>query len=105
MTREKSLLIATTNPGKLREIRGILAGIPYDLLSLDAFPEIPEPEETGATFADNARLKAHYYYERTGLPSVADDSGIEIDALDKAPGIHSARWEGSHHCTQQELLH
>ena len=93
----KPLLIATTNPGKLREIRGILAGIPYELVSLNAFPEIPEPEETGATFADNARLKANYYYEKTGLPSVADDSGIEIDVLDKRPGVHSARWEGSHY--------
>jgi XTP/dITP diphosphohydrolase len=91
------LLIATTNPGKIREIRGILAGVPIELRTLDEFPGIPEPEETGSTFAENARLKALYYAEKTGLPSVADDSGIEIDALDKAPGIHSARWHGSHY--------
>jgi XTP/dITP diphosphohydrolase len=93
----RQLLIATTNPGKLREIRGILAGIPIELLSLDAFPGIAEPEETGATFAENARLKALYYAAATGLPAVADDSGIEIDALGKAPGVHSARWHGDHY--------
>lgn len=91
----RTLLIATTNPGKLREIRGILAGLPIELVSLERFPDIEEPEETGGTFAENARLKALYYHEQTGLPSVADDSGIEIDALDKAPGVHSARWHGT----------
>jgi XTP/dITP diphosphohydrolase len=91
----RTLLIATTNKGKLREIRGILAAVPYELVSLERFPHIAEPEETGATFADNARLKALYYHDRTGLPAVADDSGLEIDVLDKAPGVHSARWHGS----------
>ena len=95
MERMKTLLIATTNPGKLREIRGILADIPVVLVSLEQFPHVAEPEETGATFAENARLKALYYHEQTGLPAVADDSGIEIDALDKAPGVHSARWHGT----------
>src|SRR5437763_14812330 len=90
------LLIATTNAGKLREIRGILAAAPVELVSLAEFPGIDEPEETGTTFADNARLKARYYAARTGLPAVADDSGIEIDALGKAPGVHSARWHGDH---------
>ncbi len=88
------ILVATTNPGKIREIRGILAGAPVELVTLADLPPIEEPEETGATFADNARLKALYYSAATGLPSVADDSGIEIDALDKAPGVHSARWHG-----------
>jgi XTP/dITP diphosphohydrolase len=90
----RKLLIATTNNGKLREIRGILAGLTVELLSLEAFPGVAEPEETGATFAENARLKALYYADQTGLPSVADDSGIEIDALGGAPGVHSARWHG-----------
>ena len=94
------LLIATTNPGKLREIRGILEGAPIELLSLDAFPGIEEPEETGATFADNARLKAIYYAQKTGLPAVADDSGIEIDALDGGPGVQSARWQGHDYPTK-----
>ena len=66
-----------------------------ELVSLAQFPGLAEPEETGATFAENARLKALYYAEATGLPSVADDSGLEIDALDNAPGVHSARWHGT----------
>lgn len=94
------LLIATTNPGKLREIKDILNWIPIDLVSLELFPEVPEPEETGETFAENARLKAIYYSEATGLPAVADDSGIEIDALGGAPGIHSARWHGKDYPTK-----
>jgi XTP/dITP diphosphohydrolase len=95
------LVVATTNPGKIREIVDILSGVragdgsPLELVGLDAFPAIVEPEETGATFAENSRLKALYYAEATGLPSVADDSGIEIAALDNAPGVHSARWEGT----------
>jgi XTP/dITP diphosphohydrolase len=88
------ILVATTNPGKIREIRGILAGAPAELVTLADLPPIEEPEETGATFADNARLKALYYSTATGLPSVADDSGLEIEALDNAPGVHSARWHG-----------
>jgi XTP/dITP diphosphohydrolase len=91
----RSLLIATTNPGKIREIRGILDGLPIELETLERFPAIAEPEETGTTFAENARLKALYYTDQTGLPAVADDSGIEIAALDNAPGIHSARWQGT----------
>jgi XTP/dITP diphosphohydrolase len=90
----RRILLATTNPGKIREIRGILADAPVDLITLADLPAIQEPEENGTTFAENARLKALYYAAATGLPSVADDSGIEIDALDKAPGIHSARWHG-----------
>ena len=91
----RSLLIATTNPGKIREIRGILEGLPIELETLERFPGVAEPEETGTTFAENARLKALYYTDQTGLPAVADDSGIEIAALDNAPGIHSARWHGT----------
>jgi XTP/dITP diphosphohydrolase len=99
------LLVATTNSGKLREIRGILAGVPVELISLERFPDVPEPEETGATFAENARLKALYYHERTGLPAVADDSGIEIDALDKAPGVHSARWHGTDYAVKFAVIY
>jgi XTP/dITP diphosphohydrolase len=96
----RQILIATTNAGKIREIRGILAGLPVELRGLDGFPGIPEPEETGHTFAENARLKALYYSAKTGLPAAADDSGIEIDALDKAPGVQSARWHGSDYPTK-----
>lgn len=101
----RTLLLATTNAGKLREIRGILDGIPIELVSLEQFPGIHEPDETGATFADNARLKALYYAEQTGLPAVADDSGIEIDALDKAPGVHSARWHGMDYPTKFAVIY
>jgi XTP/dITP diphosphohydrolase len=96
----RTLLIATTNPGKIREIRDILRELPVELVSLDRFPGIEEPEETGETFADNARLKALYYAAQTGLPTVADDSGIEIEALGNAPGIHSARWHGTEYPTK-----
>ena len=89
------LVVATTNPGKVREINDILSGAGIDLVSLDAFPGLIEPDETGETFAENARLKALYYTQATGLPCVADDSGLEVAALDNAPGVHSARWQGT----------
>jgi XTP/dITP diphosphohydrolase len=89
------LLVATTNPGKVREIAGMLQGLPIELVTLVAFPQVPEVEETGATFEENARQKALYYAAATGLPTVTDDSGLEIDALDNAPGVHSARWHGT----------
>jgi XTP/dITP diphosphohydrolase len=92
--KKSQLLIATSNAGKAREIRGILEGVPVELRWLSEFPGIPEPEETGATFADNACLKARYYSDKTRLPAAADDSGIEIDALGGAPGVQSARWHG-----------
>jgi XTP/dITP diphosphohydrolase len=91
----RTILIATTNAGKIREILGILDGVPIELVTLERFPGILEPDETGATFAENARLKALYYSEKTGVPAVADDSGLEIAVLDNAPGIHSARWHGA----------
>ncbi|HEY7059300.1 MAG TPA: RdgB/HAM1 family non-canonical purine NTP pyrophosphatase [Vicinamibacterales bacterium] len=90
----RTLLLATTNPGKIREIIRILEGVPATFATLADQGSIPEPDETGATFAENARLKALYYAARTGLPAVAEDSGLEIAALDNAPGVHSARWHG-----------
>jgi XTP/dITP diphosphohydrolase len=99
------LLIATTNPGKIREIKGILRGAPVEIVTLDALPPIEEPEETGDTFAANARLKALYYHQRTGLPSAADDSGLEIAALDGAPGIRSARWEGDDYAVKFQRIY
>jgi XTP/dITP diphosphohydrolase len=90
-----TLLLATTNPGKMREIEGILGQLPVAVVSLADFPDLAEPEETGTTFAENARLKALYYHRATRLPSVADDSGLEIAALEGAPGVHSARWQGT----------
>ena len=89
------LLVATTNPGKTREIALILADLPVELLSLSDLGSVPdEPEETGTTFAANARLKAEYYGHWSGLPTVAEDSGLAIDALGGRPGIHSARYPG-----------
>jgi XTP/dITP diphosphohydrolase len=86
------LLVATTNQGKLHEIRFLLAGVPLDLLSLGEVGPVAEPEETGETFADNARLKARYYAAQAGLTTVAEDSGLVIDALDGEPGVRSARF-------------
>lgn len=101
----RQLLVATTNPGKLREIRGILADVPVELVSLEQFPDVPAPDEPGQTFAENARIKALYYADRTGLPSVADDSGIEIDALGGAPGVHSAYWHGHDYPTKFAVIY
>ena len=88
------LLMATSNRGKLREIRGILAGLPVEMVSLDAFPGVAPPAETGSTFAENARQKALYYADACGTIAVAEDSGLEIDALGGDPGVHSARFGG-----------
>ena len=89
------LLIATTNPGKLREIRLVLGDLALRLRDLDEFAPVAEPEETGRTFAANALLKARYYAAAYGLPTVADDSGLLIDALDGRPGVTSARYPGA----------
>jgi XTP/dITP diphosphohydrolase len=89
------LLIATTNPGKLREIAVLLRGLPLTLPSLGDLPPIVEPEETAGTFAGNARIKAGAYARASGLVTVAEDSGLAIDALGGAPGVHSARYPGA----------
>jgi XTP/dITP diphosphohydrolase len=92
MTSERSILIASRNPGKVREIEQVLEGLPARVLGLDAYDDLPEPAEDGHTFAENARHKAQYYAARTGLWSLADDSGLEVDALEGAPGVRSARY-------------
>jgi XTP/dITP diphosphohydrolase len=88
------LLIATTNRGKLREITSLLSGAPFEIVTLAEWPDLPAPEETGRTFEENAREKALYYGAATGKLTVAEDSGLEIDALGGAPGIMSARFGG-----------
>jgi XTP/dITP diphosphohydrolase len=95
MTR---LILATRNAGKITELKAILAaaGLPHDLVGADAYPEIPDVKETGVTFAENALLKAQALADATGLPAVADDSGLCVDILGGAPGIFSARWSGTH---------
>jgi XTP/dITP diphosphohydrolase len=89
------LLLATTNRGKIREIQSILGEEAYEFRSLLDYPEVPEPVEDGQTFAENARLKAVHCTRYTGLPALADDSGLVVDALDGRPGIHSARLASS----------
>ncbi len=89
---EREIVLATGNPGKLREIRQVLGPLGVRVLGLDELPPIPEPPETGDTFAENARQKALAYAAATGRWCLADDSGLVVDALDGAPGIHSARY-------------
>lgn len=90
-----AILVATTNAGKLPEIAHALDGAPVRLLTLADVPAVPEPDETGTSFAANALLKASSYAASTGLPTVAEDSGLVIDALDGRPGIYSARYPGA----------
>ena len=100
---EKIILIATSNVGKVREMERAFEGLPVRLVPLsrirEVLPnagEIEEPIEDGATFLENARIKAHYYREKTGLAALADDSGLSVEVLDGAPGVYSARYAGVH---------
>jgi XTP/dITP diphosphohydrolase len=92
------MVLASRNPGKLVELRRILtaAGLTVQLRSVAEFPHVGEVAETGATFEENALLKAVAVAEATGLPALADDSGIAVDALHGMPGVLSARWAGRH---------
>jgi XTP/dITP diphosphohydrolase len=92
------VVLATRNAHKVLELREILAGagLEIDLVGVEAFPDVPEVAETGATFAENALLKARTVARATGLPAVADDSGLCVDALHGMPGVLSARWAGRH---------
>jgi non-canonical purine NTP pyrophosphatase (RdgB/HAM1 family) len=88
------LLIATTNPAKLSEYRLLLADYPLGLLSLRDLAIDEEPAETGRTFAENALIKARFYFAHAHLPTLADDGGLEVEALGGAPGVSSHRWLG-----------
>jgi XTP/dITP diphosphohydrolase len=89
----KRLLFGTTNPGKLRELRRLVAGLPLEVVGPEELPApLPEVVEDGATFAANAEKKATAWARWSGLPTLADDSGLCVDALGGAPGVHSARW-------------
>ena len=90
---EKRIVVATHNPGKLREINELLSPYGLEAVSASEFG-LPEPVEDGETFAANARIKAHAAAKGSGLPALADDSGLAVDALGGAPGIYSARWGG-----------
>ena len=94
----KKIVLATRNLGKVEEFERMLraANLEIEVLGLRDFPEMPDVEETGTTFAENALLKAHQICEYTGLPALADDSGLCVDDLGGAPGIYSARWAGVH---------
>jgi XTP/dITP diphosphohydrolase len=86
------MLIATKNRGKVEELRGLMIDVPVKLVNLLDFPDIPDVQETGSTFEENAILKASEYARRSGLWAIADDSGLAVDALGGEPGVYSARY-------------
>ena len=102
-TDMKKLLIATTNPGKLREYRDFLSDLPVSLVSLSDVGIIGDIEETEKTYKENSQKKALFYAKKSGLPSISDDGGIEISALNNEPGIRSRRWIG-HGTTDEDLV-
>jgi XTP/dITP diphosphohydrolase len=100
------IVLATANVHKLREVQALLSSSSLQIVGLDAWPDLGEPPEDDPTFAGNALQKARYVFERIGLPTVADDSGIEIRALDWKPGVRSKRWtpEGTDTANNDKLL-
>lgn len=101
----KKLLIATTNQGKLAEIKKYLSDLPLEILSLSDLGITDDVEETGNTFEENSKKKALFYAKKSGLPTVSDDGGLEIVALDNKPGIHSKRWLGEESSEQDLIEH
>lgn len=104
----KELVIATHNQGKLQEFKELMKDLPIQLKCLADFEKMEEPEETGKTFAANAKLKASYYAKKTGMVCIADDSGLEVQALEGAPGVRSARYAGEEATDEENnqlLLH
>ena len=97
------LLIATTNQGKIQEYKHLLRDVPFELVTLKDLNILEEPEETGSTFKENAILKAKFYFQKSGIVTLADDAGLEIDALGGEPGVHSRRWPG-YEAADQELV-
>lgn len=92
---EQKLLIATTNPGKVAEFRKLLAGLPIRVIGPEDLTQaVPDCIEKGGSFCENARIKARHWFNHSGLASLADDSGLAVEALDGAPGIYSARFAG-----------
>lgn len=92
----KRIVLATNNRHKIKEIKDILSGLAVEIMTLEDFPGAPQVEETGKTLEENAILKAEAIYKFTGLPSVADDSGLEVDILHGSPGVLSSRFAGEH---------
>lgn len=104
LNNNPKLVIATSNQGKLGELRHMLANSAVSVISLADLPEVAEVVETGATFAENAVLKATCYAREFGLPTIADDSGLEIAAIGGRPGVHSARYGGDSTFAQKMAL-
>lgn len=103
----KKIVLASKNLDKVKEMRLALKDLPIEILSLADFAEMPDAVEDGATFEENAIIKAKFFAERTGLACLADDSGLEVDALGGLPGVHSARFAGYHaddNTNNQKLL-
>jgi len=98
------LLIGTGNKGKIQEMRDALAGLPMDILTPEQLDISDMPAETGSTFAENAEQKARFYHERSGLPTIADDSGIIVEALQNELGIHTRRWGKGPDATDYEWV-
>jgi XTP/dITP diphosphohydrolase len=103
MGNEIPLVIATTNPGKVAEMQDLLTGFPVQLKSLTDFGPIPAVEEDGETFDENAYKKASFTAKILGIPALADDSGLVVDALDGAPGVLSARYAGENATDEQRV--
>jgi len=100
---ELHILVATKNSGKIKELKELLADLPLQLRSLNEFSNVIDVEETGATFAENAVLKAKSYALQTGLWALADDSGLEVAALNGAPGVFSARYAGENSTDAEKI--
>ena len=94
MSRQRKLVLATNNSHKKLEMSALLSHLGIIIVGLDDFPQIGEIEETGTTLLENSLIKARTVHEITGLPALADDTGLEVDALDGAPGVYSARYAG-----------
>ena len=92
----KKIVVATKNPGKIREMTTAFRELPVELVALASFGSLPDAVEDGATFAANAEIKARFYMQATGVACLADDSGLEVEALGGAPGVYSARFAGYH---------
>ncbi len=100
----RKILLATGNEGKKKEMSSILDDTGISLITLNDFPGLPEPVEDGMTFSENARKKALHYLELTGLPVIADDSGLEVDVLNGAPGVFSSRYAATDALRIERLL-
>ena len=104
----KELVVATQNLGKLEEFKVLMKDLPIEIKCLADYDAVEAPEENGRTFASNARFKATYYAKKLGVPCIADDSGLEVQALDGAPGVRSARYAGEKATDEEnneKLLH